>query len=141
MKEATRKALATVDEYIQEASKMNLSIGKLLEIEARLAGFTAYIYQEAAKAQAELNACYWVRKVGYSREQIKARNAGAKSAKDAENEAIENISQQIKEENQAVADYELLNAYCKGNDRVLTSITHRIKNLENEQSRRTQQVR
>ena len=141
MKPQTETALESVDQYLKEASSMGLTLGRLLEIEARLAGYSAYIYQEAAKAQAELNGKYWQRKVGQAKSQIQSRNAGAKSAKDAENLATESTQSEIQEEIKATADYEILNGYCKGTDRVLTSLTHRIKNLEAEQARNTQQIR
>jgi hypothetical protein len=141
MTEDQQSVIDKCNTLVNESTSMNIHVERLLEIEAKLAGYYCYLIVEAAKAQIDLNSRYWQRKVGYSREQIKARNAGAKSARDAENLAIEKIGDEINQELVANGDHEMLSAYGKGIEKVMISLAHRIKNLEGERARNSQQVR
>lgn len=135
MNQVIQEVLDKCGILINEASQMNLHIGRMLEVEASLAGRYAYLIQEAAKAGNDLNIRYWIRKGGFAESEIKARKAGSKSDKDAGNIALLENKKIIDEANQAVFEFELLNNFCKGIDRVLISLTHRIKHLEAEAAR------
>lgn len=128
----TKQEIDKCKALINEAQHMNLHIPRMLEIEAKLSTRYVYLSQESAKAQADLNNKYWVRKIGYSAAQIEARKAGAKSDAMAQNLGLKSIKAEIEAECQANQDFEILKAFCKGIDKVLISLTHRIKWAESE---------
>lgn len=130
-----KDVIEKAQDCIKQTQNMGLNGHDLCELEAKLAGYYAYLIVKAGSSDHTLNTKYWQRKVSYSRQAIKARKAGGTIA-ESDHQALLDIADEIQQENDAVYWKEYLNKFCRGIEKVLVSLAHRIKFLENEAKRK-----
>jgi len=137
---ATAGVVKKCQKLIKEFQGEKVFPGRLTQIETELAGRYTYLMERKADAQFHQNSAYWTRKISHSRHAIKARNSKDVKSMDLANHiAIGKIAEQadgaisnIDQENLSVWRYEHLNGFCKGLDKVLIAIAHRLKDAERE---------
>ncbi len=125
------KTIEKVQELINEAHILDLAPGRLLGIETQLAGYYTYLITESANYSLQMNSAYWHRKIAYSRQYNIAR--AIKNGGDSEKEANLHIKEEIDAELETVWKHEHLKAFCKGIEKVLHSITHRLNQAKIDQ--------
>lgn len=115
---------------INELRNNRLNGNDLCTIETQLSAYYAYLAGKTAESQAMMNAQYWVRKIAYSKEYTVLRNKFNQG--DSKVKADEEIDSAINEENLANFRFEHLKMFCRGIEKNLVSIAHRLNQLKSE---------
>lgn len=128
--EETQKIIEKVGVLINELKNTNINGHALVNVETKLAAYYAYLAGKTAEYQAGMNAHYWIRKIAYSKEYAMLR--GKYNQGDSKVMAENLIEEQINDENMSNFRFEHLKMFCKGIEKNLISIAHRLNLLKNE---------
>ena len=111
------------------------NIDELLDFQDRLSNNSYNLAEIAASTRNNFNKSYDERKFKYAREFINMRsaeNGTKKTIRDAEMESLENVWQEMVKERQNEYKADLINLKMRAIDKILISVSMRIKWLQNE---------
>jgi hypothetical protein len=135
MKQQLEDTLQLSRGLIGELQNPGTPIHRLIEIESMLAGYAPYFGEELTDLELEKMVAEDEKKAALSIAYNNQRSISGTSSTDADRKGFLDIKAERKREIETEIEFKKLKRFMEGLDKVLLSLTHRIKNLEGEQAR------